>query len=380
VTASYIQPATPATHHRFHFLDALRGLAALLVITLHAPGVFIRTLFMSNAYLAVDFFFCLSGFVIAFSYEKRLSTSLTLRDFTIARLIRLYPLAALGTTIGLVGTIATHLLQPTPESWLPLVPQALCGFALVPDIFISSLHFNLFPLDFMMWTLFFELLANFAYAALVKCNLAGNWLLLSLASAAFLGLAAVRLKFGTLNLGVTFFTAPVALLRVSVSFCLGILVYRLYQRFKRKSLTGGMAILAALTIATLFLAPLSGAKHFMTTAPWELGMVAPFFPAVIFIGAHISLPSAWTNLCTFLGNISYPLYILHGPLLWPLLRPGPCSYASTHATNATIILALYTAFLIFIAWLAGHVYDAPIRIRLTRMIQRTSQTLTTSSI
>ena len=69
--------------HRFHLLDALRGLAAMLVVTFHTPAQLKYFLNFPNSFLAVDFFFCLSGFVIAFSYEDRLKQSLSLRNFMV---------------------------------------------------------------------------------------------------------------------------------------------------------------------------------------------------------------------------------------------------------------------------------------------------------
>src|ERR1039458_3367376 len=80
---------------RFHLLDAMRGIAAILVVLYHIPSIFKHTLDFPNSILAVDFFFCLSGFVIAFSYEQRLRDHLNFRDFMVVRLTRLYPLFAL---------------------------------------------------------------------------------------------------------------------------------------------------------------------------------------------------------------------------------------------------------------------------------------------
>jgi peptidoglycan/LPS O-acetylase OafA/YrhL len=370
MTITHLQPATLPAQHRFHFLDALRGIAALLVITLHAPAVFTRALYMHSAYLAVDFFFCLSGFVIAFSYERRLAGQLSFQDFFVARIIRLYPLAALGTLFGTLGAIATYVLHAGHDTLLALVPQVLFGFLLLPDVAVPTLHSNMFPLDFMMWTLFFELVANFGYAVLVGFRFATSRILLLLASVAFLLLSACRIKFGTLNIGVTLYTAPVALLRVAVSFSIGVLVFRAYHRYKRAALKGLTASIAALTISLFFVYVFSGANSYLRSAAWELTMVAIVFPALVFIGAHISLASHWTSLCAFLGNVSYPLYILHGPLLWPLLQPGPGAFALTHATAAMAIMVAYVALLVFIARFAATFYDEPLRKRLTFAYQR----------
>ncbi len=325
---------------------------------------------MHSAFLAVDFFFCLSGFVIAFSYERRLSDQLSFQDFFVARIIRLYPLAALGTLLGTIGAILSYIFHTGYMTLPGLMPQVLFGLLLVPDVAVPNLHYNMFPLDFMMWTLFFELVANFGYAALVRFRLAGSRLLLLLATVTFFLLVICRLKFGTLNLGVTLFTAPIALLRVAVSFSLGVLVFRAYRLHKRSALKGLSASIAALVLSLLFVYVFSGIHSFLHSAAWELTMVAVIFPALVYAGAHISLPGRWTKLCAFLGTISYPLYILHGPLLWPLLLAGPGAFALAHAKAAMSIMVVYAAILVFIAWLAAIFYDAPVRKRLTLAYQR----------
>lgn len=341
----------------------------MLVITLHAPAVFTRALFMHSAFLAVDFFFCLSGFVIAFSYERRLSAQLSFQDFFVARIIRLYPLAALGTLFGTLSAIATYIFHTGYVTIPSLVPQILFGFLLFPDIAVPNMHYNMFPLDFMMWTLFFELVANFGYAALVRFHLAGSRILLALATVTFLLLLFCRLKFGTLNVGVTLYTAPVAFLRVAVSFSIGVLVFRAYHRYKRSTVKGLTASIVALVISLLFVYIFSGAQPYLRSAAWELAMVVILFPTLVFAGAHISLPARWTSVCAFLGNISYPLYILHGPLLWPLLLPGPGNFALTHASAGMAIMVAYAALLVYIAWLAATFYDGPVRKRLTAAYQ-----------
>ena len=104
-TRSSAEPAdtslhpTPPSHHRFHLLDGLRGIAAFMVVLYHMPR-FMCT-FAHTAFLSVDFFFCLSGFVIGFSYEKRLLAGMRMKDFFAARIIRLYPTYLLAILLSL---------------------------------------------------------------------------------------------------------------------------------------------------------------------------------------------------------------------------------------------------------------------------------------
>ena len=79
----------------FITLDGLRGVAALAVATRHAPFLWQAghpTGFLYESYLSVDFFFVLSGFVLAYAYDERFRTGMSARQFMSARLIRLYPL------------------------------------------------------------------------------------------------------------------------------------------------------------------------------------------------------------------------------------------------------------------------------------------------
>src|ERR1700712_1409072 len=86
---------------RYHTLDALRGLAAIAVVGFHISQVKLEPVLVPYGYLAVDFFFVLSGAVVAHAYEKQLRAGLSWQAFFVKRVIRLYPLALLGTALGL---------------------------------------------------------------------------------------------------------------------------------------------------------------------------------------------------------------------------------------------------------------------------------------
>ena len=96
----------------YDLLDGLRGVAALLVVWYHvfegyafAGGTTIDSI--NHGYLAVDFFFILSGFVIGYAYDDRWSKTLTMKDFFKRRLIRLHPMVIMGAVLGLI----TFLIQ-----------------------------------------------------------------------------------------------------------------------------------------------------------------------------------------------------------------------------------------------------------------------------
>src|SRR5580693_5691081 len=96
-----------SSKHHIATLDGLRGVAALDVMAFH--GTFGTTFhqYVSRGYLAVDFFFVLSGYVIARAYEARLEAGWSKREFFRIRAIRLYPMIVIGMALGLAGKCFT---------------------------------------------------------------------------------------------------------------------------------------------------------------------------------------------------------------------------------------------------------------------------------
>jgi peptidoglycan/LPS O-acetylase OafA/YrhL len=88
-------------------LDGLRGIAALIVLIYHALGPTYGIAGFRGGFLAVDFFFMLSGFVVARAYEQRLADGLSFAGFLKIRFDRLYPTIAAGVLIGAVAFMAT---------------------------------------------------------------------------------------------------------------------------------------------------------------------------------------------------------------------------------------------------------------------------------
>lgn len=95
------------TKAHYDLLDGLRGVAALMVIWYHifegyafAGGSIIET--FNHGYLAVDFFFILSGFVIGYAYDDRWGRNLTMKNFFKRRLIRLHPMVIMGAVLGAI--------------------------------------------------------------------------------------------------------------------------------------------------------------------------------------------------------------------------------------------------------------------------------------
>lgn len=328
---------------RFLALDGLRGVAALGVLLLHVPPL---DRVVAHGYLAVDLFFMMSGFVVAFAYEHRLKTGWSLGDFMRARIVRLWPLYLLGTAIG-AAVFATAIDGPAMGAAFTLMVAA--AVLLLPLPLGSEVQ--IFNLNRPAWSLFFEMVANLLYGAFVS-----KLGLRTLAILSALGAGAVIATFtlaGTGSLGHHGDSMPGGAARILFAFPLGVLFHRLY-RAGRLKLNLPTPLLISAFVATLVL-PDVGAWNGLLDA----AVVLLVFPVLILaaITARVAAPAE--PAFTFLAALSYPLYILHGPILMGFAQFGGESFGVLLAGAATSVLA---------AWAAGRWFDEPARALLSRWV------------
>ena len=353
-------------HHRFELLDALRGIGAFFVAALHTPPSMQKFLPFRDSFLAVDLFFCLSGFVIAFSYERRLQTGMQFKQFFLARIVRLYPLYVLGLILGVLeAVVSRHFNAVDRQPGLSFGPSITFGLFMLPSFLGNHLKNNAFPFDSPAWTLFFEMCINIFYAALVLRRLAKPvTLLIAILSALAIGLIYVVYFSGAYSQGwandSTFlFGFP----RVACSFLTGVLLFRLYRAKPgwrmSKRFNGAAGILVLGFTACVLASPFKFAVNHL----YQFFLIAILMPALIFIGAGIQVAPRWKRICLWLGEFSYPLYILHSPLMSPLHIAARLHFNKiVYQSLAPITLVA----LIFITrWIAIH-YDAPVRKYLTQ--------------
>lgn len=310
---------------RFTTLDGLRGIAALLVMFYHAGTS--SPIAMPGGYLAVDLFFALSGFVIALAYEARLRAGLSLRAFTVNRLIRIYPMFLVGALIGAI-----------------LLPAHLGILVMLPDFDSPTL---LFPANPPMWSLLFELMINIAFA-LLALRIGTRGLLMILASSgAALCYAAIDSVTG-LNVGAFWKGAAFGIARTVFSFTLGIALYRLRDRLNiHRRLAWQAWLLVPVLVTALMLAP-------DNRAWWDLICIFLLLPALLWLGTMWDLPKG--KLAETLGDLSYPLYCIHAPLIWAGNR--------WHLDMGMLCLAMVAA-----AWALGRWVDRPVRTRIAMIIK-----------
>ena len=137
---SYISSsAFSDTKAHYDLLDGLRGVAALMVIWYHifegyafAGGGIIET--FNHGYLAVDFFFILSGFVIGYAYDDRWGRSLTMKSFFKRRLIRLHPMVIMGAVLGAITFCIQGCIQwdGTHIALSMIMLSLLCSIFFIP--------------------------------------------------------------------------------------------------------------------------------------------------------------------------------------------------------------------------------------------------------
>ncbi len=359
---------SPARRHRFHLLDGLRGVAALLVVLYHTPLAWRPWFPLHQAWLAVDFFFLLSGFVIALSYQSRLANGTTFRDFAVARLIRLYPLYLAGTALGILSVVVVDSLSAHVTLSL-----ADLGFSLLPALLFLPNFPNhwpqpyCFPFDVPAWSLILELVANFIFAALLRKRMghpAVSGLLVALSFlilcvAAFHGLT-------SLDFGSTLSGLPVGLARVGFSFFAGVLIFRIYSA-RSATLHRIFPQRVFPVAATLgLLAVLVASSPLTTRIAYQLFTIGVVFPLVLYLGACSHVPPVADRVCAFLGDISYPLYILHASIIFPLGGSKPRQFLGVHPGLAPWLLLAVLALLLAFAWFAARYPDRLVRIWLTR--------------
>jgi peptidoglycan/LPS O-acetylase OafA/YrhL len=265
------------TAHRFATLDAMRGLAALTVVALHTGALGISGLSQAG-YLAVDFFFVLSGFVLAHAYGDALeSRRISAPRFLAARYLRLAPLAALGTLVSIA--LSPHV------SWT----DAVFGLLLIPSFTPGR---AVYPLNEPLYSLFFELVANAVYGVVAP------WITPRRLGALVIGVGSVFAATVVREHG----AFPPSIARTCYSFFVGVGIYRLWRAGYRAPRIPATVLAMALLAAMI--TPSTG-WHTTRDLVWILAV----FPALVWCGASSVPSSDW--LARRLGEWSYPLYTLH---------------------------------------------------------------------
>lgn len=367
------------TKAHYDLLDGLRGVAALMVIWYHifegyafaevsnsAGSGMIET--FNHGYLAVDFFFILSGFVIGYAYDDRWGKSMTMKNFFKRRLIRLHPMVIMGAVLGTVTFCLQGCVQwdGTHIAISMVMLSLLCTIFFIPALpgvgYEVRGNGEMFPLNGPCWSLFFEYIGNILYALFIRrlSNKALTVLVVLLGIALSLFAIFNVSGYGSIGVGWTLDSVNFlgGSLRMLFPFSLGMLLSR---NFKPVKIRGAFWI-CTLILITLFSVPyLEGTEQLCTNGIYEAFCIIIVFPILLWLGASgTTTDKKSTAICKFLGDISYPVYVVHYPIMY--LFYAWLIKEELYTLGETWQVALFVYVLsVVLAYLCLKLYDEPVR-------------------
>ncbi|WP_395332660.1 acyltransferase [Novosphingobium sp. BL-8H] len=343
------QGPRPPWHGRYVTLDGMRGIAALAVALFHfnisqAP----------HGYVAVDFFFALSGFVLATSYLPRWQAGMGTGEFMLKRLVRLYPLFLVGVALTtVVGLARLHSGGDTALSLKTILISTGINALMLP----SPLTNTLFPLNVPAWSLFYELVANLAMIVLLfRLPRLGVAVVCALSAAWFVPAV---LENGSGNIGAVWHEWPIALARTLYSFGAGMLIARLPQPEHRPATWAGVACLVA--IAAMLMAD----PQFISTTQYDLACALVLSPLLVWCGSRVEPSRRFARSAWFVGEVSFALYAVH----WAVIEPMRYFKDDLHY-DAVLMAFVFLGACLAIAWLCVRWIDVPARTLLTGLLRR----------
>lgn len=337
---------------RYVTLDAMRGLAALAVAIFHLSNSLVPA-----GYLAVDFFFVLSGFVLDHTYRHRFAAGLGVGEFMARRFARLWPLHLCGLVLcfawlaWLVGHDATDI------GWGTLLSGFGANLLFLPSVVGRDIS----PINPPAWSLLMEFGAN-ALMALFAIRRSTRGLVIMLAVMAVVLVADMTLtqavtpfEGGTsvANMGYRWHDVHLGMVRTMFSFLFGmVLARRLEGAAPRVS---SRALGAMVMVPLLLLVPLTRWARF----GFDLAFILIASPLLVLAGARLQLPARWQRAGVFLGDLSYPLYAVHYFWTYPVI-----TYGYQHGWPVGLSLAVFLAVALGCALICAKFVDLPLRKRL----------------
>lgn len=365
------------TKPHYELLDGLRGMAALLVLIYHvfeglafaeaSDGVgsgVITTI--NHGHIAVDFFFILSGFVISYAYDDRWN-KLSLGGFFKRRLIRLHPMLIMGAVIGVIAFFAVGCERwdgsIASTGWvMAALMLTMCMIPAVPGVpYEVRGNGEMFPLNGPTWSLFFEYIGNICYALFMRRMstklLALFTLLLGITHAWFF-IGDIS-QYDMIGVGWTIDSVNFwgGFIRMLFPFSMGMLLARTFRPREVK----GIFWICSCALFALFAVPYIPSNGGISlNSLYEFVCIALIFPVIVWLGACGTTSGYTQKVNRFLGELSYPLYIVHYPLMYIfyawLIKND--IYTLRECWPAAILVI---ASSIALAYLCLEFYDKPLR-------------------
>lgn len=364
----------------YHILDGLRGAAALMVVWYHVfegfafaegtngvEGGGLIDVF-NHGYLAVDFFFMLSGFVISYAYDDRWE-NMSLRGFFKRRLVRLHPMIVMGAIIGTVTFLLGGCMKwdgsVTPMSGVALAFFLTCCFIPAWPGAMHEVRGNgeMFPLNGPAWSLFFEYIGNICYALFIRrfsTKVLAIWTAILGVIYAWFAIFNVS-GYEMVGVGWTIMDNVNifgGLLRMMFPFSLGMLLARNF----RPTRVRGIFWIAIAVLFALFSVPFfPSVDGICVNGIFEMCCIMLIFPALVWLGASgVTSDKASTGICKFLGDLSYPLYIVHYPVMYLFYAWLIKNQLYTLGETWQVVACVY-ATNVALAYAALKLYDEPVR-------------------
>lgn len=367
-----------ASKPRYEILDGLRGVAAMIVVAFHLFETYSKGpafQILNHGYLAVDFFFVLSGFVIGYAYDDRWN-KMSLKDFFKRRLVRLHPMVVMGMLVGALffyfgACGAFPAIGATP--WWQVLLIFLLGCTLLPAPMAWDIRGwgETYPLNGPAWSLFYEYIANILYALVIR-RFPKFVLGLFVAAAAVLTIdltlnldlfgmlpadrSAAYTVIGGWSLTPT--QVYIGFSRLLYPFFAGLLLSRFGAAIRVRGGFWWCSLLVAAALVTPHVGSIS--------MPWIDGgyqalVILLVFPLIVSMGAGSRVTDARSiAVCKFLGEISFPLYITHYPLVymqWGWAANNPDAPLGTHIFVSVSVFVASVG----LAWACLKLYDLPVR-------------------
>ena len=376
---------------RYEILDGLRGVAALIVLAYHHFDIYgtgnPAQSFINHGYLAVDFFFILSGFVIGYAYDDRWNKMSTWGFFK-RRIARLHPLIVLSSIMGAL------LFYYGMSEYFPLIKDAhaeqvlllmVLGALMIPvtpSMDIRGWN-EQYPLNGNAWSLLFEYCAYILYALFIRH-------FSKLVLAIFVGFSALLTLNLTLNIDTLGLLTDhdlqaytviggweldskhifIGITRLLYPFFAGLLLSRMMkdtllrtsENIRNKGFSQRGFWICSILLAIMLLMPrIGGESHPLYNGIYEAVAILVVFPVIVYLGGCCHVTGKSAKICKWLGDISYPLYIMQYPIVygiqgaWNTLHPNV-------STDQTLFINISTYVIsILVAWASLKLFDEPVR-------------------
>jgi peptidoglycan/LPS O-acetylase OafA/YrhL len=348
--------------HKFATLDGLRGIAALAVLQFHTHYLFGHSLF-PEGYLAVDFFFLLSGFVIAYAYQEKLDGGMSTMSFFKMRIARLYPLYFLGLLIGIAFSVVQMHVGSSQHTARGITVLAVLGAFWIPAVVtFAGFSATSFPLNLPAWSLFYEISVNVGHALFFRRR--GFRSIGAVVVVSGLALVFSARRLGSMDCGVNHSQILYAFPRVIFSYFLGGLLFMLWKdgrlNFKIPSLVSALILLVVLAV------PVSRPRQ----VPYDLIVTLLVFPVLIIASISAEPPKRLLKLSQALGTSSYAIYVLHVPIRQFFERSWTHIAGHEAVFDAPWPGIVLLLLIVVFALIADRFYDLPARTYLRQRLLR----------